>query len=96
VNKNALIQYVAAELPTSKLKAGLLVNTVLSGISEGLKADESVTLTGFGSFEVRATKARAGRDPNTGNPIQIAAGRRVAFKVGRGLRGEIDKAKAGS
>lgn len=91
MNKNALIQFVAEELPTSKLKAGLLVDTVLSGIREGLKADESVTLTGFGTFEVRCTKARQGRDPNTGSPIQISAGRRVAFKVGRGLRSEIDR-----
>ncbi len=91
MNKNALIKFVATELPTSKLKAGLLVDTVLSGIREGLKADESVTLTGFGTFEVRRTKARQGRDPNTGNPIQISEGRRVAFKVGRGLRSDIDE-----
>ena len=90
MNKNDLIHYVAQELPTSRLKSALLVNTVLDGIKNGLKEEESVTITGFGTFEVRTSKARLGRDPNTGEPIQIPGSRRVGFRVGRGLRQELE------
>jgi DNA-binding protein HU-beta len=45
-----------------------------------------VTLTGFGTFELKSRKARVGRNPHTGAPISIAAGRRVGFRVGKALK----------
>jgi DNA-binding protein HU-beta len=86
MNKSHLIDLVAGELKTSKLQAALLVETVLGGIRKGLELDQSVTLTGFGTFELKARKARVGRNPHTGEPIQIAPGRRVGFRVGKALK----------
>lgn len=89
MNKSHLIHYVAEELQTSRLRASMLVDTVLGGIVEGLRTDQNVTLTGFGTFEVKERKPRLGRNPHTGAPIQIEAGRRVGFRVGRGLRNSV-------
>lgn len=86
MNKSHLVNYVAEELRTSKLQAALLVETVLSGIKKGLQEDQNVTLTGFGTFELKPRKARTGRNPHTGEPISIAAGRRVGFRVGKALK----------
>lgn len=86
MNKSHLIAHVAEELRTSKLQAALLVDTVLGGIAVGLREDQSVTLTGFGTFELKDRKPRVGRNPHTGEPIRIAAGRRVGFRVGKGLK----------
>lgn len=86
MNKSQLVAYVAEELRTSKLQAALLVETVLGGIKKGLVQDQSVTLTGFGTFELKRRKARVGRNPHTGEPISIAPGRRVGFRVGKALK----------
>jgi len=89
VNKSHLIQYVARELQTSKLQAGRLVDTVLDGVKDGLKTDGSVTITGFGTFEVKDRKARLGRNPHTGAPIPIKAGKRVGFRVGKARKESV-------
>jgi DNA-binding protein HU-beta len=89
VNKSHLVSYVAGELRTSRLQAARLVETVFTGIRDGLKRDNSVTITGFGTFEVKSRKARVGRNPHTGAPIEISAGRRVGFRVGKGLRESV-------
>ena len=62
---------------------------MLAGIQEGLREDRTVTITGFGTFEVKERKARMGRNPHTGAPIAIAAGRRVGFRVGKALRQSV-------
>lgn len=89
MNKSHLVTYVADELGTSKLQAGRLVDTVLDGIKQGLRSDKAVTITGFGTFEVKERKARVGRNPHTGAPIAIEAGRRVGFRVGKGLKESV-------
>ncbi|MFO1009050.1 MAG: HU family DNA-binding protein [Planctomycetota bacterium] len=86
MNKSHLVAHVAEELRTSKLQAALLVETVLKGIQKGLESDQSVTLTGFGTFELKPRKARVGRNPHTGEPISIAPGKRVGFRVGKALK----------
>ncbi len=86
MNKSDLISHLAVELRTSKLAAGRLLDAVLNGIRTGLTEEGSVTITGFGTFEVKERKPRIGRNPHTGQPIQIAAGKRVGFRVGKGLK----------
>ena len=86
MNKSDLISYLATELRTSKLQAQRILDRVLKGVHKGLIEDGSVTITGFGTFEVKTRKARVGRNPHTGEPIQIAAGKRVGFRVGKGLK----------
>ena len=89
MNKSHLVNYVASELQTSRLQAARLVDTVLAGIRDGLQRDQSVTLSGVGTFEVKARKERVGRNPQTGEPIKIAAGRRVGFRVGKALKESV-------
>ena len=89
MNKSHLVAHVAQELQTSQLQAARLVDTVLAGIRSGLQSDSSVTLSGFGTFEVKPRKARMGRNPQTGEPIQIEAGRRVGFRVGKALKESV-------
>ena len=89
MNKSHLIMFVARELNTSKLQAGRLVDTVLEGIKNGLRADRCVTITGFGTFEVKKRKERIGRNPHTGDPIIIRAGNRVGFRVGKALKESV-------
>ena len=89
MNKSQLVQRVADELRTSRLGAARLVDAVLESIQLGLREDGNVTIAGFGTFEVKDRKARAGRNPHTGEPIQIGAGRRVGFRMGKSLRESV-------
>lgn len=89
MNKSQLVAYVAEELRTSRLGAARLVDAVLEGVLKGLREEKSVTIAGFGTFEVKARKARVGRNPHTGEPIQIKAGRRVGFRMGKNLRESV-------
>ena len=66
-----------------------MVDTVMGGILKGLREDRSVTIAGFGTFEVKSRKARIGRNPHTGEPIQIEAGKRVGFRMGKALRESV-------
>ena len=86
MNKSDLVNRIADELHMSKLAANRLLDTVLGGIRSGLQEEGSVTITGFGTFEVKERKARVGRNPHTGEPIHIEAGKRVGFRVGKGLK----------
>ena len=89
MNKSHLVAHVARELQTSKLQASRLVETVLEGVKKGLQTDGCVTITGFGTFEVKKRKERIGRNPHTGDPIVIRAGNRVGFRVGKALKESV-------
>ncbi len=89
MNKSQLIEDVAIQLRTSKAGAERVVDTVFDSIGKALKKDRTLTITGFGAFSVRQRKARMGRNPQTGEPIQIKAGKTVGFRPGRGLKTTI-------
>ena len=89
MNKSQLITHVGERLRTSRSAASRAVDAVLAGIQDGLCEDRTVTITGFGTFEVKERKARMGRNPHTGEPVAIAAGRRVGFRVGKALRQSV-------
>ena len=89
MNKSELVTQISHELHTSKLAAAHLLDTVLDGIRRGLREEGTVTLTGFGTFEVKTRKPRVGRNPHTGEPIQIQAGRRIGFRMGKALRESV-------
>jgi DNA-binding protein HU-beta len=89
VNKSQLVAHVATELRVSRLGAARLVDAVLDGILKGLREEQSVTIAGFGTFEVKLRKARVGRNPHTGEPLKIEAGRRVGFRMGKALRDSV-------
>jgi DNA-binding protein HU-beta len=90
VNKSELIDAIAASADLSKASAGRALDAALETITGALKADDSVALVGFGTFSVKQRAARTGRNPQTGNPIQIAAATVPAFKAGKALKDAVN------
>jgi DNA-binding protein HU-beta len=89
MNKTGLVEVVARFMGagTSKAQAERAVNAVLQGMSAGLRKERSISLSGFGTFEVRARKGRLLKNPRTGAPMKVRPGKRVAFKAGKTLKG---------
>jgi len=90
MNKGEFIDAVAEAAGMSKVDAGRAVDAVVSVIGKTLQKGESVTLVGFGTFEVRSRAARNGRNPKTGETISIAASKAPAFKVGKALKDAVN------
>ena len=86
MNKTDLINAVADASGLSKADAGSAVDAVMSSISGALQSGDSVALIGFGTFSVKARAARTGRNPRTGETIQIKASNIPAFKAGKALK----------
>ena len=89
MNKAELIAAVAAKAGISQKDAGVAVAAVLDEIKEALKKGDKVQLVGFGSFEVRAKAARTGKNPRTGETINIPASKAPAFKAGKAFKDYI-------
>ena len=90
MNKTELIDAVADEAEVSKAEAGRAVDAVISSITKALKKGDSVTLVGFGTFQVRKRAARTGRNPKTGDTIKIKASKNPAFKAGKALKDVVN------
>lgn len=86
MNKTELINAVSEETGFSKKDASTAVESVFNAISGSLEKGNKVQLIGFGNFEVRERSARKGRNPQTGEEIQIAASKVPAFKPGKALK----------
>ncbi|WP_337118874.1 HU family DNA-binding protein [Pseudoalteromonas sp. B160] len=86
VNKSQLIDQIAADADISKAAAGRALDSFIEAVSGALKDGDSVALVGFGTFSVRERAARSGRNPQTGETIQIAATTIPAFKAGKALK----------
>lgn len=95
MQKTELIAKVAESADVTKAQAAAVVNSALQAIVDALKAGEKVTLTGFGTFEVRKTAARTGTHPRTKQKIQIPAGKRASFSAGTLLRDAVSTKKKG-
>ena len=90
MNKAELIDAVASSADLSKSSATQAVDAVVDTITESLRNGDSVTLVGFGTFEVRARAARMGRNPQTGEELQIKASKAPAFKAGKALKDAVN------
>ncbi len=90
MNKAELIDAVADAADISKAAAARSVDTVLEVITESLKNGNSVTLVGFGTFNIRRREARTGRNPRTGEPLQIKASNLAVFKAGKALKDALN------
>ena len=88
-NKPELIDNVPTSTGITKKDATAAVDAVFSTIQETLAKGEKVQLIGFGNFEVRERAARKGRNPQTGQEIQIAASKVPAFKPGKALKDAV-------
>ncbi len=89
MTKKELVAYVAEKTNLSKKDAEVAVNAVFDGITEALKTGSKVQLVGFGSFEVKERAARMGKNPATGEAIEIPAGKTPVFKAGKALKDTI-------
>ena len=83
MNKAELTEAVAARADISKSQAGDAVDAVFDSVQSALAGGQSVSLVGFGTFSVSDRAARTGRNPRTGETIQIAASRAPKFKAGK-------------
>ena len=90
MNKTELIDHVAESADLSKADAARAVDAVISSVTKALKSGDSVTVVGFGTFQVRARAARTGRNPKTGDTINIAASKNPAFKAGKALKDAVN------
>lgn len=89
MNKSELISQVAETSELSKKDATKAVDAVFEAIAGALQGGDKVQLVGFGNFEVRERSARKGRNPQTGEEIEIAASKIPAFKPGKALKDGI-------
>lgn len=89
MNKAELIDAVAVSADISKAAAGRAIDGMTAAVSTALKNDDSVTLVGFGTFSVRDRAARKGRNPQTGEEIDIKAAKLPVFKAGKTLKDAI-------
>jgi DNA-binding protein HU-beta len=86
MNKSEIIEAVAEAANISKAQAGHAVEAVIDSIRDALAKGDSVTLIGFGTFTVRERPARTGRNPRTGEPLDIKAAKVPVFKPGKVLK----------
>src|SRR6476661_7954622 len=93
MNKSELIQYVAVEAELSRAKAATIVNMLFDPvdglIAKSVKKGDSVSLTGFGTFEQRKRGARTFRNPQTGEPVKAKASKVPAFRAGATLKSTV-------
>jgi len=89
MNKSELIEAVAQSADISKAAAARAVDGVLQSITNALQEGDQVTLVGFGTFSVRERAARTGRNPRTGEAIQIKASKIPSFKAGKALKDAV-------
>ncbi|ATD00859.1 MAG: HU family DNA-binding protein [Pseudoalteromonas spongiae] len=90
MNKAQLVEKIAADAEISKAAAARALDAFTGAVSTSLKDGNSVALVGFGTFSVKARAARTGRNPQTGEEIQIAAANIPTFKAGKGLKDSVN------
>jgi DNA-binding protein HU-beta len=89
MNKSELIDAMAEAADISKSAAGRALDALTDSIAVTLKHGESVSIIGFGTFSVKERSARTGRNPQTGESIDIAASKTPSFKAGKALKDAI-------
>ncbi|HZS40523.1 MAG TPA: HU family DNA-binding protein [Polyangia bacterium] len=92
MKKSDLVDAIAGKAGTPKAQVQQMVDDVFELIAEGLSKGEKIDLRGFGTFSVRDSAARTGRNPQTGEPISIPARRVPGFKPGKELKERVNVA----
>ena len=90
MNKAELIGSIAGKSGLSKADAGKALDAFVASVTEGLSGGDRIALVGFGSWSVEQRDARTGRNPRTGEEIQIAAKKVVKFKAGASLSDAVN------
>ena len=90
MNKTDLIEIVAKEANLKKKDAESAVNAVFVAITKALEDGDKVQLIGFGTFEVKDRAAKAGRNPATGEAIEIPASKQIKFSAGKPFKDKVN------
>ena len=90
MNKGQLVDNIAENADISKAAAGRALDAVVETVAASLVAGENVSLIGFGSFTVKERAARTGRNPRTGESLEIKAAKVPGFKAGKSLKDAIN------
>ncbi len=88
--KSELIKYVSEKVGVTHEVAELAVNTIFDSMTEALVREESIEIRGLGSFKIRHYKERKGRNPKTGQIIDVSPKKRPFFKVGKELKERVN------
>lgn len=91
MNKKELVQTIAKEADVTIDNANKCLDALTKAITESLTENDNVTLVGFGTFQVKDRVAREGRNPKTGETIQIKASKVPSFKAGKTLKDKVNK-----
>lgn len=91
MNKSDLIDAIAESAGLSNPKAKQALDAMIEAVEGALKKSDDVTLVGFGTFSVRHRDAKTGRNPRTGEPIEIAAANIPKFKPGKALKNAVNQ-----
>jgi integration host factor beta subunit len=94
MKKSDLVDAISGKAGSPKAQVQQMVDDVFELIAEGLARGEKIDLRGFGTFSVRDSAARTGRNPQTGEPISIPARRVPGFKPGKELKERVNNAPA--
>ena len=90
MNKTELIDQIAASADISKAAAARALDATVAAVKDALKAGDTVSLIGFGTFYVGVRAARTGRNPRTGKTLEIKAAKSPKFRAGEGLKDAIN------
>lgn len=91
MNKTELIDAAAASTGMRKTDIQAALDAILETIADEVGRGNKVTLTGFGNFELRERAARSGRNPQTGEQIQVAASKAPTFKAGKSFKDAVNR-----
>lgn len=89
MNKTELVEFIATEADISKAKASAAVDAFVKAVTTSLKKGKDVAIVGFGTFTVSERAARTGRNPQTGDAIEIAASKAPKFRAGKSLKDAV-------
>jgi Bacterial nucleoid DNA-binding protein len=90
VNKSQLVDKISEGADLSKAAAGRALDSFIEAVGEALQSGDQVSLVGFGTFLLRERASRSGRNPQTGESIEIAAAKIPAFKAGKALKDAVN------
>ncbi|MGN1342363.1 MAG: HU family DNA-binding protein [Bacilli bacterium] len=90
MTKAELVEFIAEKADLTKADAGRALDAMMEGVTKGLRESGKVTLVGFGTFSAKKREARTGRNPQTGETVQIAARVVPGFKAGNKLKDALN------
>jgi DNA-binding protein HU-beta len=90
MNKTELVSAIAESAGISKADAGSALDAFVETVTDALKSGDQISLVGFGSFMVKERSARTGRNPRTGESIEIKASKIPSFKAGKALKDAVN------